>query len=155
MERKTHVLAEAGRQDIMITRSFDLPVVLLYEAYTTPDIIEQWMGTKVLQFELKRSGAFEFETSDPKGQVVFTAGGVHHELVEHQSIIRTFEMNMPGFETQLEFLHFEAVADASSKLTMQIIYRSPQHRERQLKLPFAFGLNMAHNRLQEIFDSLK
>lgn len=56
---------------------------------------------------------------------------------------------------QLEFLEFEKLSDDSSKLTIQIIYRSEKHRAEQLKLPFAFGINKAHDRLQEITNNLK
>jgi len=38
---------------------------------------------------------------------------------------------------------------------MQIIYQSVGHREQQLKMPFAYGINMAHNQLQEIVNKLK
>src|SRR6186997_1842908 len=49
MERKTKINAREGRQDLMITRDFDLPLDLLFKAYEDPEIIEQWMGTKVLK----------------------------------------------------------------------------------------------------------
>jgi len=42
------------------------------------------------------------------------------------------------------------LSEETSKLTMQIIYQTEQHRAEQMKLPFAYGINMAHNRLQEI-----
>jgi uncharacterized protein YndB with AHSA1/START domain len=48
MEKKTRVDAEAGKQDLVITRDFELPLDLLFKAYVEPEIVEQWMGTKVL-----------------------------------------------------------------------------------------------------------
>ncbi len=42
MERKTKVNAEAGKQAILITREFDLPLDLLFKAYVEPEIVEQW-----------------------------------------------------------------------------------------------------------------
>jgi hypothetical protein len=60
--------------------------------------------------------------------------------------------NMP-FGVQLEFLEFEKITDDSSKLTMQIIYQSVEQRAAQLKMPFAYGINMAHNRLQEVLNN--
>jgi FtsZ-binding cell division protein ZapB len=60
--------------------------------------------------------------------------------------------NMP-IGVQLEFLEFEKLTDKNSKLTTQIIYQSVQHRAEQLKMPFTNGLNMAHNRLQEILTT--
>jgi hypothetical protein len=62
--------------------------------------------------------------------------------------------NMP-IGVQLEFLEFEKLTKDTSKLTIQIIYKSEKHRAEQLKLPFANGLNMAHNRLQEILNNIK
>ena len=49
MERKTKIHAENGKQEIVITREFELPVDLLFQAYVDPEIVEQWMGTKVLK----------------------------------------------------------------------------------------------------------
>lgn len=47
MELKTKIHAEDGKQEIVITREFDLPVALLFKAYTEPELVEQWMNTKV------------------------------------------------------------------------------------------------------------
>ncbi|WPV70663.1 SRPBCC family protein [Chitinophaga sp. LS1] len=87
--------------------------------------------------------------------MVFTASGVYHEFVPNKKITRTFEMGNAPFDVQLEFLEFEALDEDNSKLTMQIIYRSGALRDQMLKLPFRQGLNMAHNRLQEVVNKLK
>lgn len=155
MEKKTQVHAEEGKHDIVITRTFDLPVELLFRAYVEPEIVAQWMGTKVLRLESRKYGAYEFQTSDPKGNVAFTATGVIHDFVPNEKIVRTFEMDNAGFEVQLEFLDFEALSDDTSKLTMHIVYRSIADRDQTLKLPFAYGINMAHDRLQEVVNQLK
>jgi uncharacterized protein YndB with AHSA1/START domain len=94
MEQKTKINAEDGKQDLMITREFDLPLELLFKAYAEAGIIEQWMGTKVLKLESKKRGSYQFETTDEKGNAVFEANGVIHELVPNQKIIRTFEMEI-------------------------------------------------------------
>ena len=155
MERKTKVNAEAGKQEIVITREFDLPLDLLFKAYVEPEIVEQWMGTKVLRLENKQHGSYRFVTSDPQGNLVFQANGVIHEFVPDRKITRTFEMENTPFAVQLEFLEFEALADDTSKLNMHIVFRSVELRDQLLKLPFAQGINMAHNRLQDIVSKLK
>ncbi|WP_406843589.1 SRPBCC domain-containing protein [Flavobacterium soyae] len=155
MERKTKINAENGQQEIVITREFDLPVDLLFKAYAEPEIVEQWMGTKVVKLENRQHGGWQFETKDPNGNVVFSANGVIHNFVPNERITRTFEMDNANFAPQLEFLEFEKLTEDTSRLTMQIIYKSVEHRDQQLKLPFAQGMNFAHNRLQEIVNKLK
>lgn len=155
MERKTKMHAEEGKQDLVITREFELPLELLFKAYEDPDIVSQWMGTKVVKLENKRHGGYRFETSDPEGNVVFQANGTVHEFLPNQKITRTFEMENTPFPVQLEFLEFEKLTADTSKLTMHIVYRSVEYRDQTLKMPFAQGINYAHNRLQEIVNKLK
>lgn len=155
MELKTKINAEEGKQDLVITRDFDLPLELLFKAYMEPEIVEQWMGTKVLKLENKNHGSWQFETTDPEGKVVFRANGVVHEFVLNQKITRTFEMENSPFPVQLEFLEFEKLTDNTSRLQMQIVYKSVKDREQMLKLPFAQGINMAHNRLENAINQLK
>lgn len=154
MEMKTKIYAEEGRQDLVITREFDLPLDLLFKAYVEPEIVEQWMGTKVVKLECKPHGGWQYETSDAQGNVVLRTNGVIHEFVPERRITRTFQMENTPFPVQLEFLVFEELAENTSKLTMQIVYKSPADREAMLKLPFAKGINMAHNRLEQVVKQL-
>jgi uncharacterized protein YndB with AHSA1/START domain len=155
MERKTNILAQDGKQELVITREFDLPLELLFKAYVEADIMEQWMGTRVLKLESKKHGSWQFQTTDAQGNVVFGANGVIHEYVPNRKITRTFEMEHAPFDVQLEFLEFEQLLDHTSHLKMHIVYRSVADRDRMLQLPFAQGLNRAHNRLQDIVSQLK
>ena len=155
MERKTKIEAGEGKQYLIITREFELPVDLLFKAYAEPEIVEQWMGTKVLKQESKKHGSYQFETSDANGNVVFRANGTIHEYIPNLKITRTFEMENTPFDVQLEFLEFEHITNDTSKLTMHVVYKSVALRDQMLKLPFAQGINMAHNRLQDIVNKLK
>lgn len=155
MEQKTKIHAEDGKQEVLITRVFDLPLELLFKAYVDPEIVEQWMGTKVLKLENKKHGSWQFETSDAQGKVVFQANGVIHEFVPNQKITRTFEMENAPFGVQLEFLEFEKLTDDTSQLTIHIVYRSVAFRDQMLQIGMAWGMNMAHNRLQDIVSKLQ
>lgn len=154
MELKTKVHAEDGKQEILITREFDLPLDLLFKAYAEPEIVEQWMGTKVLKLENKKHGSYQFETTDLRGNK-HGFNGTIHEFVPDKKITRTFEMENAAFGVQLEFLEFEQLTEATSKLSMHVIYRSVAIRDQILQLPFVQGINMAHNRLQDIVSKLK
>src|SRR5690554_7311040 len=144
MEQKTKVAAEEGTQEIIMTREFDLPLELLFKAYEEPDLFEQWMGTKVLKMENKKHGSYCFETSY-NGEVVFRANGTIHEFIPNERITRTFEMENTPFPIQLEYLEFEELGEERSQLTMHMVFKSTEFRNQLLQMPFAQGLNMAHN----------
>jgi hypothetical protein len=63
-------------------------------------------------------------------------------------------MENTPFPVQLEFLEFKQLPDETSELAMHIVYKSVTERDNMLKLPFAQGINMAHNRLQNIVSKL-
>src|SRR6476620_8037542 len=106
MEQKTKVKGEAGKQELVVTREFELPVDLLFKAYEDPEIIEQWMGTKVLKLENRKHGSWQFQTSH-NGKVVFSANGTILEFVPNEKITRTFQMENSPFTVKLEFITFE------------------------------------------------
>src|SRR6478752_10421745 len=106
MEQKTKINAEEGKQELVITREFDLPVELLFKAFAEPEIVEQWMGTRVVKLEAKKHGSYQFETTDPKGNK-HRFNGVIHDCIPNQKIIRTFEMEGSPFGIQLEFYEFD------------------------------------------------
>jgi uncharacterized protein YndB with AHSA1/START domain len=155
MERKTKIAAENDKHDLVITREFDLPLALLFKAYEDPEIVEQWMGSKVLKLENKKHGGWQMQKKDVDGNVVFAAHGVIHDFIPNATIIRTFQMENTPFPPQLEFLEFEKLTEETSRLTMQIVYRSVAMRDQMLKLPFAQGINMAHDLLQKVLNTLK
>ncbi|MEZ4921725.1 MAG: SRPBCC domain-containing protein [Crocinitomicaceae bacterium] len=141
-----------GKHDLIITRDFDLPVEILFKAYVEPEIVEQWMGTKVEKLESKIHGCYRFLTPDGKGNNIGFNGTIH-DFVHNERITRTFEMENSPFPVQLEFLKFSELPNARSHLEMHIVFKSVEDRDAMLKLPFAQGINMAHNRLQEILEN--
>jgi uncharacterized protein YndB with AHSA1/START domain len=159
MEQKTNIKAEDGGHDLTITREFDLPAALVFKAYAEPELFEQWMSheygrTRMLKFEGRRHGSYHFQTVDAQENVLFEAHGTIHDFVPDQKITRTFEMSNSPFDVQLEFLEFEPLTGNTSRLTIHTVFRSVAQRDQLLKMPFAQGLNMAHNRLQNILNTL-
>jgi uncharacterized protein YndB with AHSA1/START domain len=155
MEQKTMIKAEDGRQELEITREFDLPVDLLFKAHAEAELLEQWMGTKVLKLESKKHGSYQFQTADAQGKVLFQANGVIHEFIPNKKITRTFEMDNAPFGVQLEIYVFEPLSADTSKLHMHVIYESGALRDQLIKFGMTQGINYAHNRLQELLNTLK
>ncbi len=149
MENKTKIISEPNKQEILIIREFEISVDLVFKAFTIPELLEEWMGTKVKKFDLKNHGSFEFETKISKDQnQIFH--GTFHEVIQDKKIIRTFEMKNTHLPVQLETMSFEKLGKNLCKLDTKIIFQSLKDRDELLKLPFEFGINMAYNKLEQI-----
>jgi len=152
MQPKTQIHAEDGRQELTIVREFDLPVQLLFKAHSDAELLTQWMGTNVLLLESCKHGSYRFETTDPKGNK-HCFSGVIHEFIANRKITRTFEMEHTSFDAWLEFMDFASLDEERSKLTMHVVYKSQFIRDQILQMPFAQGINFAHNRIQELMTA--
>lgn len=62
-------------------------------------------------------------------------------------------MENTPFPVQLEFLEFSELSGNSSRLAIHIICKSVADRDKILQLPFAAGINMAHNRLEKVMKN--
>ncbi|MBI1221039.1 MAG: ATPase [Bacteroidetes bacterium] len=153
MEQKTKVSAAPNDKGIEILREFELPVEALFQAFEDPEIFAQWMATEVLHMENRKYGSYSFQTKNPQGEIAFRVEGIYHTFLKNQQIIRTFEMIPSSFGVQLEHLLFQGIDNQHSRLRMQSIFQSSEQRDQLLKLPFAFGLNLAHHRLQKILQT--
>ena len=107
MGLKTKINAEDGKHDLIITREFDLPLELLFKAHAEAEIIEQWMGNKVLKFEPRKHGGWLYEIKDADGNIVFRANGVFHDFVPEQKSlehlkwkIRPSRFNLNSFNSK-------------------------------------------------------
>ena len=155
MDPKATIHVEDGKQELVITRECELPLDFLFRAYAEPDLVREWMGTKVLKLESNTRGSYQFETSATKGKVLFRANGVLHEFKTNQKITRTFEMENTPFGVQREFYEFEQLTADTSKLKMHVLYESAGQRDQALTIGLAQGINMAHNRIQDIAGTLR
>jgi uncharacterized protein YndB with AHSA1/START domain len=161
MDMQTKLIAEESRQELFLVREFDLPVELLFKAFSDPDLLVEWMSNPhsqmtVEKLENKSHGCWRFVQTDKTGKK-YCFHGVIHEFLAPKRIIRTFEIENLGGNgnVQLEFLTFEEISETSSKLTIQTLYKSNQDRDATIKHGMAKGANMAHNRLQEVLNKLK
>jgi uncharacterized protein YndB with AHSA1/START domain len=162
MELKTKVHSEEGKQDLFITREFDLPVELVFKAHVDPEIIVQWKAIpnttpKIVKFGGEKHGSYQMVSTDADGKIVASVHGVIHEFIPNRKIIRTFEVENAPIGVMLEIYDFEPLTDNTSKLSMHVIYESGTIRDQMLNMGGASGnaLCKAHDKMEEIMSKVK
>jgi uncharacterized protein YndB with AHSA1/START domain len=91
----TEIIAEPGKQEIVLTRVFDAPLETVFNASLDPDLISQWWGPRrftvvVDKIEARPGGMWRFINRDASGNE-YAFHGVHHEILAPKRIVRTFE----------------------------------------------------------------
>jgi uncharacterized protein YndB with AHSA1/START domain len=150
---KTTLIAEPGKQEIFLRRSFDAPPQLVFKTMTDPKLIPHWWGprrltTTVEQMEVRKGGVWRFVQRDLDGSV-YAFNGVYHEAVSPERLVYTFEFEgMPG-HILLETVTLEALG-GKTKMTDQTVFQSVEDRDGMLGADMEAGAVETMDRLAEL-----
>jgi uncharacterized protein YndB with AHSA1/START domain len=147
---KTTVIAEPGKQEVVITRTFDAPRELVFRTFTNPDLIPQWWGpgTIVDQMDARPGGSWRFVQRDEEGNE-YGFHGVYHDITQPERVINTFEFEgMPG-HVLLETVTFEE-QDGKTMLRNLSVFQSVEDRDGMLMSGMEEGANVSLNRFAEL-----
>jgi uncharacterized protein YndB with AHSA1/START domain len=157
---KTRLVAEPGRQDIVITRRFDVGREPLFTALTDPELIPLWCGapgepnTAVDHMDVRPGGSWRWRFIDP-GQAGSGVGlhGVYHAVVRPEQLVYTFEFEgVPGHV----LLRTVTLEDQGVKtlLTEQSVFQSVEDRDGMLQSGIQVGTVSSWDRLEALLRKL-
>ncbi len=155
-KNKTKITAEPGKQDLTITREFDVPRELVFKAYIDPKLYVQWLGPRDLKmrldkFEPKSGGTYRYIHTDKDGNE-FAFNGVYHEVSAPERIIDTFEFEgLPERgHVALEIARFEELPGGRTRFVGQSIFKSVEDRDGMIQSGMEGGINDSYDRLDEL-----
>jgi uncharacterized protein YndB with AHSA1/START domain len=142
-------------REIVLTRVFDAPRNLIYDAWTKPELLKRWFGPRgwslvVCEVNLKVGGRWRFVLRGPDGKEM-GMGGVYRELVPPERDVHTESFDdFPG-----ESLVTGVLAEHGGKTTMTgtILYPSREVRDAVLKSGMEHGAAECYDKLAEMLAS--
>ncbi|MBP6016052.1 MAG: SRPBCC family protein [Candidatus Promineofilum sp.] len=154
---KLTVVAEPGKQEVILTREFNAPRELVFKAYTDPVLVARWWGTSssttsIDNLEARPGGQWRFVERDPEGNE-FAFHGVYHDLVAPERIVQTFEYEgMPG-HVLLETVTFEDLG-GRTKVVGRSVFQSVEDRDGMVAAGMEFGAEEGNLALDELLATL-
>jgi uncharacterized protein YndB with AHSA1/START domain len=145
----------AGDQEIVLTRIFDAPRHLVFEAFTKPELLKQWLlgppGWEMVLCEAatKVGARYRYEWKHADGKS-FGMGGVCREFVPPEKLVATELMD--GYSS--ESLVTTILTEQAGKTTMRITaaYESREVRDMVLKSGMERGAAASYDRLAELLE---
>lgn len=155
MANKTEVSAAPGGREIVITRLVDAPRDKVWEAYSNPELLKQWLGPRDLKmtvekFDMKPGGSYRYIHTDKDGNQ-FGFHGVVHGVYPPEKAIQTFEFEglpEPG-HVSLDTLTLEDLGD-KTKITTISVFQSVEDRDGMIQSGMERGVTEGYERLDEL-----
>lgn len=145
-------------REIGMTRVFNAPRELVYQAYTDPNHVPHWWGprrmtTTVNTMDVRPSGAWRVVQRDPEGNE-YGFRGEYREVVPPERLVYTFEFEgMPG-HILVETVTFEE-QDGKTTVTSTALFDSVEGRDGMLESGMESGAIESWDRLEELLERLR
>jgi uncharacterized protein YndB with AHSA1/START domain len=145
--------------EIVMTRDFDAPRELVFEAHTKCEHLEQWWGPRkytlaVCEMDFRPGGKYRFVHRGPDGVEEHGFRGEYREIVPPEKIVWTFEWEgMPG-HVSVDTLTLEDLAGGRTKLTARSLFDSVDDRDGMLQSGMEEGASETWDRLAELVATM-
>jgi uncharacterized protein YndB with AHSA1/START domain len=142
-------------REIEITRVFDAPRELVFEAYTRPELLKRWLGVfdgwalEVCEVDLRVGGSYRYMWRRPGGAPM-GMGGIFREIVVPERIVSTEKFDDPWYEGEAMGTVLFTERAGKTTLTTRLLYESKQVRDSVIQSPMEKGLGASFDTLAEL-----
>jgi uncharacterized protein YndB with AHSA1/START domain len=156
---ETFEVTTPGECEIRMTRLFDAPRHLVFEAMSRPEHISRWWGclgegysVPVCEVDLRPGGAWRFVNRHPNGEAGFH--GVYREITPPERVVFT-EIFDPFPDAESVVTAVLTEENGKTRLTVSCVYPSREVRDIVLGTGMANGAAISYDRLEEVARELQ
>jgi uncharacterized protein YndB with AHSA1/START domain len=142
-------------REIVLTRVFDAPRTMVFDAFTKPELLKRWFGPRgwslvVCEVDLRVGGGFRFVLRSPKGTEMGMRG-VYREIVPPERSVHMESFDEYPGESQVTAVLVEQ--GGKTTLTATVLYPSQDVRDAVLKSGMEHGAAESYDKLAELLTS--
>jgi uncharacterized protein YndB with AHSA1/START domain len=147
----------AGDRQIVMTRVFDAPRTLVFDAFTKPELVRQWLlgppgwSMPVCEIDLRVGGKYRYVWRHTNGNEM-GMGGVFREIVPPERIVSTEKFDESWYPGEAVGTVVLTEQGGKTTLTQTILYDSREARDSVLKSPMEQGVAAGYDRLAELLE---
>jgi uncharacterized protein YndB with AHSA1/START domain len=147
-------------REIAMTRVFDAPRNLVFDAYTKPELVKRWLGVHggwswaVCEIDLRVGGSYRFVWRGPGGEEMGMRG-VYREVVVPERIVATEAFDQSWYPGEAVSTVVMVQQGDRTTLTLTVRYESREARDAVLKSPMEQGVAAGFDKLEELLASTR
>lgn len=149
-----------GDREIVMTRAFNAPLRLVFDAYTKPELLKRWLGVRggwslaVCEVDLQAGGAYRWVWRKDATGAEMGVRGVYREVVPPERVVCTELFDDPWYPGEALNTTVFVEQDGRTTLTATLRYQSRDARDGVLQSPMESGVAESYNMLEELLASM-
>jgi uncharacterized protein YndB with AHSA1/START domain len=158
-ETGTLQITTPSEREIVMSRVFDAPRSLVFEAWTKPELLKRWLGVRggwsmvVCEVDLSVGGAYRFVWRGPDGAEM-GMGGVYREIAPPERLVATESFDDPWYSGEAVDTTVLVEEGGQTTATTTALYESEEIRDAVLDSGMARGVAESYDMLAEYLASI-
>jgi uncharacterized protein YndB with AHSA1/START domain len=159
--KMTLQITTPSARELAMTRVFDAPRGLVFDAMTKPELVKQWLlgppgwTMPVCEIDLKVGGAYRYVWRRESNGKEMGMGGVYREIVPQERLVCTELFDEAWYPGESLITTTLVEQGGRTTLTSTILYLSQEARDGVLKSGMESGVSVSYDRLAELLASAK
>ena len=155
----TLTIAALWEREIAMTRVFNAPRQLVWDAMTKPELVNRWLlgppgwSMPVCEIDLRVGGAYRYVWRRDSDGSEMGMGGVYRQIVPPERIVNTESFDDPWYPGEAVGTAVLVEKGGKTTLTTTVRYASREARDGVLKSNMEKGVAASYDRLAEILAS--
>jgi uncharacterized protein YndB with AHSA1/START domain len=143
-------------REIAITRAFDAPREMVFEALTTPELVKRWLTgpapwiMSVCEMDLKVGGAYRYVWTNASLGKSMGAGGRFVEIARPERIVSMERFDEAWYAGEAQVTYTLAEAGGKTTLMMTLRYETKETRDMVLRSPMEKGIGISYDNLNNL-----
>jgi uncharacterized protein YndB with AHSA1/START domain len=157
--KNTLTVTTPSDREIAMTRVFDAPRALVWDAYTKPELLKRWLGVfggwslAVCEIDLRVGGGYRYVWRGPGGTEMGMRGA-YREIAAPERLVSTEVFDQPWYEGEAVDTLVLTEREGKTTATTTVRYASPAVRDGVLKSPMTTGVSAGYEALDALLASL-
>jgi uncharacterized protein YndB with AHSA1/START domain len=141
-----------------MTREFDAPRTLVFEAWTKPELLKRWLGALegwsmvVCEVDLRVGGAYRYLWRNEDGTEMGMSG-VYREIVPPERLVATEAFDEAWYPGKALDTTVLVERGGKTTVTVTVLYESREARDAVLQSPMAEGVAVGYDKLADLLAS--
>jgi len=147
-----------GHCELAMTRVFNAPRRLVFDACTRPELVKRWLlgpdgwSMPVCEIDLRVGGRYRYVWRRDRDGKEMGMGGVYREIVAPERIVSTEEFDDPWYPGEAVGTLTLVEQDGRTTLTQTMLYDTRETRDAILRSPMESGVAVSYDRLAELLE---
>jgi len=150
-------LTTSGERELVMTRSFDAPHQLVFDAHTKPELVRRWLlgppgwSMPVCEIDLRVGGKFRYVWQHDRDGTKMGMGGMYREIKAPERIVNTEKFDEAWYPGEALGTLVLVEQGGKTTLTYTMRYESRAARDAVIKSNMESGVAASYDRLAELF----